>query len=97
MENINIFSLYFGSDKDNYKKYSDILGITDDLNRKVATYSKGMKRKLSLLIIVLMDRGIIFLDEVTSGVDPLSRVEIRGGQDPCHNLSRLVRDRKSCR
>lgn len=77
MENINIFSLYFGADKENYKKYSDILGITDDLNRKVATYSKGMKRKLSLLIIVLMDRDIIFLDEVTSGVDPLSRVEIR--------------------
>ena len=77
MENINIFSLYFGVDKENYKKYSDLLGITDDLNRKVATYSKGMKRKLSLLIIVLMDRDIIFLDEVTSGVDPLSRVEIR--------------------
>ena len=77
MENINIFSLYFGADKKNYIKYSDILGITDDLNRKVATYSKGMKRKLSLLIIVLMDRDIIFLDEVTSGVDPLSRVEIR--------------------
>ena len=77
MENINIFSLYFGADKENYKKYSDILGITDDLNRKVATYSKGMKRKLSLLIIILMNRDIIFLDEVTSGVDPLSRVEIR--------------------
>lgn len=77
MENINIFSLYFGADKKNYKKYSDLLGITDDLNRKVATYSKGMKRKLSLLIIILMNRDIIFLDEVTSGVDPLSRVEIR--------------------
>ena len=77
MENINIFSLYFGIDKENYIKYSDLLGITDDLNRKVSTYSKGMKRKLSLLIIVLMDSDIIFLDEVTSGVDPLSRVEIR--------------------
>ena len=53
------------------------MGITDDLDRKVSTYSKGMKRKLSLLIIVLMDRDIIFLDEVTSGVDPISRVEIR--------------------
>ena len=77
IENINIFSLYFGSDKENHIKYSDILGITNDLGRKVATYSKGMKRKLSLLIIILMDRDIIFLDEVTSGVDPLSRVEIR--------------------
>lgn len=77
MENINIYSLFFKSDKKDYKHYADILGIADDLDRKVSTYSKGMKRKLSLLIIVLMDRDIIFLDEVTSGVDPLSRVEIR--------------------
>lgn len=77
MENINIFSIYFGSDKENYKKYSDLLGITNDLSKKVATYSKGMKRKLSLIIIILMNRDLIFLDEVTSGVDPLSRVEIR--------------------
>lgn len=77
MENINIYSLYFNFRKDDYKTYADILGISDDLDRKVSTYSKGMKRKLSLLIIVLMDRDIIFLDEVTSGVDPLSRVEIR--------------------
>ncbi|MDU5417825.1 ABC transporter ATP-binding protein [Peptoniphilus harei] len=77
MENLNIYSLYFNYKKDDYKTYADILGITDDLDRKVSTYSKGMKRKLSLLIIVLMDRDIIFLDEVTSGVDPISRVEIR--------------------
>ena len=77
LENINIYSLFFNFRKDDYKTYADILGITDDLDRKVSTYSKGMKRKLSLLIIVLMDRDIIFLDEVTSGVDPLSRVEIR--------------------
>lgn len=36
-----------------------------------------MKRKLSLLIIVLMNRDIVFLDEATSGVDPISRVQIR--------------------
>ncbi|WPJ90571.1 AAA family ATPase [Facklamia hominis] len=36
-----------------------------------------MKRKLSLLIIILMDRSLIFLDEVTSGVDPISRIQIR--------------------
>ena len=77
IENINIYSLYFNFSKEGYKAYADILGITEDLDRKVSTYSKGMKRKLSLLIIVLMDRDIIFLDEVTSGVDPISRVEIR--------------------
>lgn len=77
IDNIDIYGLYFGYKGKGYKKYSDLLGISDDLERKVSTYSKGMKRKLSLLIIVLMNRDIVFLDEATSGVDPISRVQIR--------------------
>lgn len=77
LENIKLYSLYFGYEPVNFEKYSDLLEITNDLGRNVSTYSKGMKRKLSLLIIVMMNREIIFLDEVTSGVDPISRVEIR--------------------
>ena len=77
LENIEIYGLYFGYIGKGYKKYSDLLGISGDLDRKVSNYSKGMKRKLSLLIIVLMNRDIVFLDEATSGVDPISRVQIR--------------------
>ena len=85
LENIKLYGLYFGYGLDNYQKYSDLLEITNDLCRNVSTYSKGMKRKLSLLIIVMMNREIIFLDEVTSGVDPISRVEIR-------KLMKLLKD-----
>ena len=77
LENIKLYGLYFGYGLDSYQKYSDLLDLTNDLGRNVLTYSKGMKRKLSLLIIVMMNREIIFLDELTSGVDPISRVEIR--------------------
>ena len=77
LENIKLYGLYFGYNLDSYQKYADLLELTNDLDRNVSTYSKGMKRKLSLLIIVMMNREIIFLDEVTSGVDPISRVEIR--------------------
>lgn len=77
IDNIDIYGLYFGYKGKGYKKYSDLLGISDVLERKVSTYSKGMKRKLSLLIIALMNRDIVFLDEATSGVDPISRVQIR--------------------
>lgn len=77
IDNIDIYGLYFGYKGKGYKKYSNLLGISDDLDRKVSTYSKGIKRKLSLLIIVLMNRDIVFLDEATSGVDPISRVQIR--------------------
>lgn len=77
MENLKIFGLYFGYSPENYKKYSDALNMTEHLGKRVSTYSKGMKRKLSLLIIILANREIVYLDEPTSGVDPLSRVEIR--------------------
>ncbi|MDY3902483.1 ABC transporter ATP-binding protein [Peptoniphilus sp.] len=85
LENIKLYGLYFGYGLDSYQKYSDLLEITNALGRNVSTYSKGMKRKLSLLIIVMMNREIIFLDEVTSGVDPISRVEIR-------KLIKLIKD-----
>lgn len=77
IENLKLFGLYFGYVVQGYGKYSDLLNLTDALDRRVSTYSKGMKRKLSLLIVILMDRDIIYLDEATSGVDPISRVEIR--------------------
>ncbi|KAA9220403.1 MULTISPECIES: ABC transporter ATP-binding protein [Aerococcus] len=77
LENLKLFGLYFGFEPHGYEDYAELLEIKGDLDRKVSTYSKGMKRKLSLLIIVMMQRGIIFLDEVTSGVDPISRLQIR--------------------
>ena len=70
LENIKLYGVYFDYGLDSYQKYSDLLEITNDLGRNVSTYSKGMKRKLSLLIIVMMNREI-------SGVDSISRVEIR--------------------
>lgn len=77
LENLHLFGLYFGFELKGYQVWAEQLGIQADLKRKVSTYSKGMKRKLSLLIIILMDRSLIFLDEVTSGVDPISRIQIR--------------------
>ena len=77
LENLKIFVLYFGYYVKDYKKYSDSLNITEHLLKRVSTYSKGMKRKLSILIVILINSEIIYLDEPTSGVDPLSRVEIR--------------------
>lgn len=49
----------------------------EHLNKRVSSYSKGMKRKLSILIVIMMNREVVYLDEPTSGVDPISRIEIR--------------------
>lgn len=78
IENIKIFGKYFNFNIDeSLNSYSSQLGLTEHLSKRVSNYSKGMKRKLSLLIVILMERDIIIMDEPTSGVDPISRIEIR--------------------
>ena len=78
LENLRIFGKYFGFEiNDRSDSYCTQLGLTEHLGKRVSTYSKGMKRKLSLLIVIMIGRDILLMDEPTSGVDPISRVEIR--------------------
>jgi ABC-2 type transport system ATP-binding protein len=47
--------------------------IMDEADRRVSTYSGGMKRKIDIAMSLLGNPGIIFLDEPTTGLDPQSR------------------------
>jgi len=47
--------------------------LLDAANRKVATYSGGMRRRLDLAMSLLGDPSVIFLDEPTTGLDPQAR------------------------
>lgn len=49
------------------------LGLTDAANRRISTYSGGMKRRVNLIAGVLHSPKILFLDEPTVGVDVHSR------------------------
>ncbi len=51
----------------------DRVGLTHAGDRKVRTYSGGMKRRLDLALALIHDPSIIFLDEPTTGLDPQSR------------------------
>ena len=50
--------------------------LTDAAERRVATYSGGMRRRLDIAMSLLGTPPVIFLDEPTAGLDPQARIEV---------------------
>jgi len=48
--------------------------LSESADRKVSTYSGGMRRKLDIAMSLIGNPAIIFLDEPTTGLDPQSRL-----------------------
>jgi ABC-2 type transport system ATP-binding protein len=53
-----------------------LVDIGDALERRVKTYSGGMKRRLDLAIALIHNPVVLFLDEPTTGLDPVSRARV---------------------
>lgn len=79
-ENLKFFASIYMKDKklinERIEYCSAMVKLQDALDQKVATYSGGMKRRLSLAISMLQDPGILILDEPTVGIDPKLRKAI---------------------
>lgn len=50
--------------------------LTDAADRRVATYSGGMSRRLDIAMSLVGKPQLIFLDEPTTGLDPKKRIEV---------------------
>jgi ABC-2 type transport system ATP-binding protein len=50
--------------------------LTDAADRKVSTYSGGMRRRLDIAMSLIGNPPVIFLDEPTTGLDPEARLEV---------------------
>jgi ABC-2 type transport system ATP-binding protein len=53
-----------------------VVNLLDHLNKPVAAYSGGMKRRLSLAISLLHEPELLILDEPTVGIDPVLRQSV---------------------
>lgn len=65
--------------KNSHQISDDLLkrfGLIDAADRRVSTYSGGMRRRLDIAMSLIGNPQIIFLDEPTTGLDPEARIEV---------------------
>ena len=77
-ENLEFFATLFGTTVD--EGYDSIKAIYSQIerfgDRKAGALSGGMKQKLALSCALVHSPSVLFLDEPTTGVDPVSRKEL---------------------
>lgn len=76
-ENLDFYGHMYGLSgkllKDKIEFWLNNFGLTASANKRVSTYSGGMKRRVNLIAGILHNPKILFLDEPTVGVDVQSR------------------------
>lgn len=79
-ENLKYFGTLYGMSKKDIdskaRELLELLHISNKRNALAESLSGGMKRRLSIAIALMHDPKLLYLDEPTAGVDPLSRMAL---------------------
>lgn len=80
LENLKFFGNMYELPKDKINERSEyllkILDLYEAKDKKVKTYSTGMKKKLSFARALINEPKMLFLDEPTSGLDPQASLDV---------------------
>jgi ABC-2 type transport system ATP-binding protein len=75
--NLSVFADLYGTPTARVDALLAQVGLEDAADRKVKTYSSGMKQRLLVARALLNEPRVLFLDEPTRGLDPTSAKELR--------------------
>jgi ABC-2 type transport system ATP-binding protein len=83
VENLRFFARLFGVKKPDIDGLLEQVDLLPRKKDRVSSYSKGMRQRLMIARALINDPSVLFLDEPTDGLDPVSAQAIR----------RIIRDR----
>ena len=76
-DNLKIFARIYGIGNDKIHAALEAVGLADAKKTPAANLSKGMRSRLRLARVFMIDPEVLFLDEPTSGLDPATADEIQ--------------------
>ena len=93
-ENLTFCASLYGLPREERKKRArellEMFNLDDAASRKFETYSKGMKRKLTIAAGIIHRPPVLFLDEPTTGIDVSSARQIRKMIADMHNQGTTI-------
>ncbi len=76
-ENLDFFARLYGLKDQDFDPFLRRVGLIDRADDRVSTYSKGMRQRLMMTRAMINSPEILFLDEPTDGLDPVSAQAVR--------------------
>ena len=75
-ENLRMMARLRGASRARADELLERFDLSEAADRRVTTYSGGMKRRLDLAMSLVITPAVLFLDEPTTGLDPRSRMAV---------------------
>lgn len=76
-ENLEYFRKLYSTKTREAEELLEMVGLREDADKRVAGFSKGMQMRLNFARSLLNNPQLIFLDEPTSGMDPVNARKIK--------------------
>ncbi len=76
-DNLKVFADIYGIKKEHITEALEKVGLKDSAKKPASDLSKGMKSRLRLARVFMINPSVLFLDEPTSGLDPATAEEIQ--------------------